>query len=143
MSAAQVLFYCHFPDMLLATRSSRLRALYRAPIDALEQRTTGMVRALRAQGVIFCCLEALLSQAHTVVVNSKYTADVFARTFTRLHSRGMRPSVLYPAVALPPIAQLTAAPTDAAVAALKRAGVAGVPKGALRQPGTQQARLFG
>jgi alpha-1,3/alpha-1,6-mannosyltransferase len=44
-NAAQVLFYCHFPDMLLATRSSRLRAVYRAPIDALEQRTTGMVRA--------------------------------------------------------------------------------------------------
>jgi hypothetical protein len=43
--AAQVLFYCHFPDMLLATRSSRLRAAYRAPLDALEQRTTGMVRA--------------------------------------------------------------------------------------------------
>ena len=42
--AAQVLFYCHFPDMLLATRSSRLRAAYRAPLDALEQRTTGMVR---------------------------------------------------------------------------------------------------
>lgn len=41
---AQVLFYCHFPDMLLATRSSRLRAAYRAPLDALEQRTTGMVR---------------------------------------------------------------------------------------------------
>ena len=43
--SAQVLFYCHFPDMLLATRSSRLRTLYRAPLDALEQRTTGMVRA--------------------------------------------------------------------------------------------------
>ena len=43
MSAAQVLFYCHFPDMLLATRASRLRGAYRAPLDALEQSTTGMV----------------------------------------------------------------------------------------------------
>jgi alpha-1,3/alpha-1,6-mannosyltransferase len=41
----QLLFYCHFPDMLLATRTSRLRAAYRAPLDALEQTTTGMVRA--------------------------------------------------------------------------------------------------
>ena len=123
--------------MLLATRSSRLRAAYRAPIDALEQRTTGMVRGQRAHVLMFCCLMRSFPQAHAVVVNSKYTADVFARTFTRLHSRGMRPSVLYPAVVLPPIAQLTAAPTDAAVAALKRSGVSGVPKGSLRQPCTQ------
>jgi hypothetical protein len=42
----QVLFYCHFPDMLLATRTSRLKAAYRAPLDALEQSTTGMARTL-------------------------------------------------------------------------------------------------
>jgi alpha-1,3/alpha-1,6-mannosyltransferase len=40
-TSAQVLFYCHFPDMLLAQRSSLLRRLYRAPIDTLEQQTTG------------------------------------------------------------------------------------------------------
>lgn len=39
-----MLFYCHFPDMLLATRSSRLRSLYRAPLDAFEQWTTGLAR---------------------------------------------------------------------------------------------------
>jgi alpha-1,3/alpha-1,6-mannosyltransferase len=52
--AAQVLFYCHFPDMLLATRASRLRAAYRAPLDALEQTTTGMVRARRTAACCTC-----------------------------------------------------------------------------------------
>lgn len=37
----QVLFYCHYPDMLLASRQSRLRRLYRAPIDWLEEVSTG------------------------------------------------------------------------------------------------------
>lgn len=41
----QVLFYCHFPDLLLASRTGRLRALYRAPLDWLEEASTGMARA--------------------------------------------------------------------------------------------------
>ena len=60
-SNAAVLFYCHFPDMLLATRKSFLRRLYRAPVNAFEEISTGL--------------------AHKVVVNSKFTADVFAKTF--------------------------------------------------------------
>lgn len=38
----KVLFYCHFPDQLLTQRKSALKKLYRAPIDWLEERTTGM-----------------------------------------------------------------------------------------------------
>ena len=41
-SRAKVLFYCHFPDMLLTQRNSLLKSLYRRPIDALEEKTTGM-----------------------------------------------------------------------------------------------------
>ena len=37
----QVLFYCHYPDMLLATRTSHLHRLYRAPLDWLEEQSTG------------------------------------------------------------------------------------------------------
>ena len=37
-----MLFYCHFPDQLLTQRTSVLKRLYRAPIDWLEERTTGM-----------------------------------------------------------------------------------------------------
>lgn len=37
----QVLFYCHYPDMLLATRVQGLRQAYRRPLDALEEWSTG------------------------------------------------------------------------------------------------------
>ena len=49
----QVLFYCHFPDLLLAQKRSGIHALYRAPLDAVEELTTG--------------------QAHQILVNSRYT----------------------------------------------------------------------
>ena len=32
-SRAKILFYCHFPDQLLAPRRNGLYHLYRAPID--------------------------------------------------------------------------------------------------------------
>ncbi|XP_042458175.1 alpha-1,3/1,6-mannosyltransferase ALG2-like [Zingiber officinale] len=76
--SAKILFYCHFPDLLLAQHTTMLRRLYRRPIDMIEEATTGM--------------------ADLVLVNSKFTASVFAKTFCRLHSRGIRPAVLYPAV---------------------------------------------
>ena len=53
LSSSKILFYCHFPDMLLTQRKSFLKKLYRAPIDWLEEKTTGM--------------------AHTVLVNSQFT----------------------------------------------------------------------
>ncbi|GBG67869.1 hypothetical protein CBR_g988 [Chara braunii] len=74
----KILFYCHFPDLLLASRSSRLRSVYRAPLDWIEEQTTGM--------------------ADQIVVNSEFTGTVFANTFTKLHARKIRPAVLYPAV---------------------------------------------
>lgn len=73
-SKARVLFYCHFPDMLLTQRRGILKRLYRAPIDWLEEMTTGM--------------------ADCVLVNSKFTAEVFKETFTSLYK--MTPEVLYP-----------------------------------------------
>ncbi|GAB4820664.1 hypothetical protein N2152v2_007710 [Parachlorella kessleri] len=86
---SRVLFYCHFPDMLLAQRQSVLRKAYRAPIDWVEQSTTG--------------------RADKILVNSQFTQGVFAETFTRLHTRSIRPEVLYPAVALPSKKELAAA----------------------------------
>ena len=74
------IFYCHFPDMLLATRVSLFRTLYRAPVNFIEQLTTGM--------------------AHKVVVNSKFTEDAFYKTFTHLYQKGVHPRVVYPAVEL-------------------------------------------
>lgn len=81
LTNARVVFYCHFPDQLLSSPASALHRAYRAPLNWLEQATTGM--------------------ATRVLVNSEYTAGVFAATFNRLHARGIRPGVLYPAVAVP------------------------------------------
>ncbi|XP_047939312.1 alpha-1,3/1,6-mannosyltransferase ALG2-like isoform X1 [Salvia hispanica] len=75
---SKVIFYCHFPDLLLAQHTTILRRIYRKPIDFLEEMTTGM--------------------ADLILVNSKFTASTFAKTFKQLNSRGVRPAVLYPAV---------------------------------------------
>ncbi len=82
LTSAQVLFYCHFPDLLLAKRASVLHRLYRLPLDWAEEAATGL--------------------ADRVVVNSAFTRGVFAKTFRRLHARGDPPAVLHPAVAVPP-----------------------------------------
>ncbi|KAL6959565.1 Hexosyltransferase [Sarracenia purpurea var. burkii] len=74
----KVVFYCHFPDMLLAQHTTVLRRIYRKPIDFLEEMTTGM--------------------ADLILVNSKFTASTFANSFKHLVARGIKPSVLYPAV---------------------------------------------
>ncbi|XP_057474553.1 uncharacterized protein LOC130762743 isoform X2 [Actinidia eriantha] len=76
--STKVVFYCHFPDLLLAQHSTVLRRIYRKPLDILEEITTGM--------------------ADLILVNSKFTATTFANTFKHLDARGLKPSVLYPAV---------------------------------------------
>ncbi|XP_058221484.1 uncharacterized protein LOC131331508 isoform X5 [Rhododendron vialii] len=73
-----VVFYCHFPDLLLAQHTTILRQIYRKPIDFIEEVTTGM--------------------ADLILVNSRFTASTFAGTFKHLHARGIKPAVLYPAV---------------------------------------------
>jgi alpha-1,3/alpha-1,6-mannosyltransferase len=89
----RVVFYCHFPDLLLSpsrpashalndpraprpwSLKGQVRSLYRRPIDALEETTTG--------------------EADKILVNSDFTSQVFQRTFAGL----MRlPRVVYPSV---------------------------------------------
>ncbi|CAN6276749.1 unnamed protein product [Urochloa humidicola] len=79
-ASTKIVFYCHFPDLLLAQHTTMLRRLYRKPIDMIEEATTGM--------------------ADLILVNSKFTAATFARTFRGLHARGFEPGVLYPAVSV-------------------------------------------
>jgi alpha-1,3/alpha-1,6-mannosyltransferase len=78
----RVLFYCHFPDLLLSQRASVIKSLYRMPLDYVEQSSTGT--------------------ADLILVNSNFTAGVFGQTFKRLTKQGVQPAVLYPAVAIPP-----------------------------------------
>ncbi|XP_072023865.1 alpha-1,3/1,6-mannosyltransferase ALG2-like [Amphiura filiformis] len=73
---AKILFYCHFPDQLLTKRQTWLKKIYRAPIDKLEEKTTGM--------------------ADMVLVNSNFTANTFKETFPSLAD--VNPEVLYPSL---------------------------------------------
>jgi alpha-1,3/alpha-1,6-mannosyltransferase len=70
-----IIFYCHFPDYLLAPpRTSLLKRLYRYPLDAIEQWTTGL--------------------ADSLIVNSKFTASVFREAFPKLNHVDLK--ILYP-----------------------------------------------
>ncbi|KAF2630922.1 glycosyltransferase family 4 protein [Macroventuria anomochaeta] len=72
----RVIFYCHFPDKLLAKKGSPLKSFYRLPFDWLESWSTGC--------------------SDTIVVNSKFTKSVFAEAFPGLQHR--KPGVIYPCV---------------------------------------------
>ncbi|KAK0740605.1 hypothetical protein B0T18DRAFT_449188 [Schizothecium vesticola] len=60
-----ILFYCHFPDLLLARgRSSRLKRLYRLPFDLLEEHS--------------------MRSAAAIAVNSSFTKSIVTRTWPSL-----------------------------------------------------------
>eukprot|EP00794_Sanderia_malayensis_P007929 gene7929-8784_t len=73
---SKVLFYCHFPDLLLTQRKNIIKKLYRKPLDWIEEKTTGM--------------------ASLVMVNSKFTAQAFRETFKSLNNYPV--SVMYPSI---------------------------------------------
>lgn len=72
----RVLFYCHFPDKLLAQRSTLIKEAYRIPFDWLESWTTGA--------------------SDVIVVNSRFTKGIFGDAFPGLKHR--QPGVIYPCV---------------------------------------------
>lgn len=78
-----VLFYCHYPDKLLAEslssaeRASPLKLFYRLSVDAMEALS--------------------LRFASAVVCNSRFTASAYAQTYPSLKA----PYVVYPCVKLP------------------------------------------
>ena len=77
----RILFYCHFPDKLLSTnRTSFVMKCYRYILDFLEEVTTGM--------------------AHTILVNSRFTSEIFCQSFPLLLRwwPAKRPEILYPAI---------------------------------------------
>jgi alpha-1,3/alpha-1,6-mannosyltransferase len=72
-----VLFYCHYPDKLLARgREGLLKQIYRFPFDELESWSTGC--------------------ADRIVVNSFFTKGVFGKAFEGLKDRNV--GVVYPCV---------------------------------------------
>lgn len=83
LSNIRTIFYCHYPDSLLAPRNSIIRMLYRFPYDLLEKYST------------LC--------AHKILVNSKFTAQKFLNAFLNVESLDC-PDVLYPSVQLMSVA---------------------------------------
>ncbi|KAF4471426.1 alpha-13 alpha-16-mannosyltransferase [Fusarium albosuccineum] len=76
--ASPILFYCHFPDLLLAQgRASALKRLYRRPFDWLEEFTMGFASA--------------------VAVNSGFTRGIVDKTWPDL-KKHVETKVLYPCV---------------------------------------------
>jgi len=83
----RVVFYCHFPDKLLANgayvegkvkrKGSLLKRVYRFPMDWLEEATT--------------------RQADIILANSKFTSRVFKAHFSSISST---PKVVYPGINL-------------------------------------------
>ena len=80
LRSSNVFFYCHYPDKLLSTdRRSWLKKIYRFFLDFIEEVTTGM--------------------AKSIVVNSKFTQNVFLRSFPLIaRYRAYRPEVVYPSI---------------------------------------------
>mmetsp|Transcript_3905 Transcript_3905/g.24707 ORF Transcript_3905/g.24707 Transcript_3905/m.24707 type:complete len:419 (-) Transcript_3905:985-2241(-) len=76
---ARVLYYCHFPDLLLSKPKNAIHRAYRAPIDWIEETST--------------------AAAHKILVNSQYTQDVFRTTFRTLAH--VETHVVHPAVDVP------------------------------------------
>jgi alpha-1,3/alpha-1,6-mannosyltransferase len=72
----RILFYCHFPDKLLAKKEGLIKSFYRVPFDLLESWSTG-------------CSDG-------IVVNSKFTKGIFGEAFPYLKNRD--PKVVYPCV---------------------------------------------
>lgn len=73
---SRILFYCHFPDQLLAPRKGLIRLIYRFFFDLIEEVST--------------------SYADQVVVNSEFTRSVVYKTFKSLRNKTL--DVLYPCV---------------------------------------------
>nr|CAI5824754.1 unnamed protein product [Callosobruchus analis] len=76
LANGMVIYYCHHPDLLASTPGGMLKRFYRKPIDWLEMKAT--------------------AKADVILVNSKYTASVFNRTFPKI-TKSVK--ILYPTVA--------------------------------------------
>lgn len=88
------MFYCHFPDKLLCTdRGNFFKRMYRILIDNFEESSTGC--------------------ANEIVVNSLFTAGVFADNFLQL-GKLLKPQVLYPTIELPDVVASDTAKRDIA-----------------------------
>ncbi|CAB3403717.1 unnamed protein product [Caenorhabditis bovis] len=76
LTSARLIFYCHFPDMLLTKRETAAKSIYRYVLDKFEEYTTSL--------------------ADVICVNSKFTASIVRNTFKSLKNREL--TVIYPSL---------------------------------------------
>ncbi|EKM56086.1 glycosyltransferase family 4 protein [Phanerochaete carnosa HHB-10118-sp] len=105
LARTRVVFYCHFPDKLLADgayvegqtrRGGLLKRMYRFPVDKLEEITT--------------------RNADVILANSKFTARVFETHFPTI---GSTPAVVYPGINLAAYDNVVTDGSDADVAQVR------------------------
>lgn len=90
LAKSKLVFYCHYPDVLLCTsRSSWMKRVYRAPFDWVEKVSTDVCDVL--------------------LVNSKFTSGVVAKTFPNVKKKM---HVLYPPIDLKGFVSPEPAPSD-------------------------------
>ena len=97
----RVVFYCHFPDKLLASGAyiegqrvrniSILKSIYRFPMDWLEELTTSTYIAINLDSTF----TGDLAQADIILANSKFTARVTKSHFSSIRHQ---PKVVYPGI---------------------------------------------
>ena len=74
----KILFYCHFPDKLLASHGSLIRKIYRFLFDLIEEVST--------------------SYSDKILVNSQFTKSIVRKTFTHIEAENLE--VVYPCVSV-------------------------------------------
>lgn len=94
-SRVKIVFYCHFPDQLLTKRETNLKALYRKPIDWLEEKSTGLADKIlvNSQFTGLSITESI--NAFFYKFSFAITAGVFHDTFRSLN---VAPEILYPSL---------------------------------------------
>lgn len=100
----RVVFYCHFPDKLLANGAfvegnlnkkniSLLKRIYRYPMDWLEEVTTSAFSS--TLWFHAPCQLLYTAQADVILANSKFSARITKLNFTSLR---VAPKVVYPGI---------------------------------------------
>jgi len=75
-SSTKIVFYCHYPDMLLAKHKSFAQGVYRSIFDGLERITTGMVRY---------CVSSCLTSTHQRTQTSRHTTYLWTAITQRIY----------------------------------------------------------
>lgn len=106
LARKRVVFYCHFPDKLLANgefvegkmkmRGSVLKRAYRLPMDWLEEVTTSASLA-RPISLVWYSHRRTSGNADIILANSRFTSGVFKAYFPSI---SQEPRVVHPGINL-------------------------------------------